>query len=95
MGRSSKAIWCTVGLALAISNVEAQTANTITAAPATLTFQYQLGAMALPAVQTLQVTSVPTAMRLSRLRLPALHSTRLGYYFPRPQESLQRRSKCK
>jgi hypothetical protein len=38
MGGFSKAIWCTVGLALAISNVEAQTANTITAAPATLTF---------------------------------------------------------
>ena len=57
----SRAIWCTLGLVFAISSVRAQTANTITAAPATLTFQYQLGAAMLPAVQTLQVTSVPAA----------------------------------
>jgi uncharacterized protein (TIGR03437 family) len=60
-GRIRRAIWCALGLALAISSVKAQTVNTITAAPATLTFQYQLGATTLPAVQTLQVTSVPAA----------------------------------
>jgi uncharacterized protein (TIGR03437 family) len=55
----SKAIWRALGLVLVICNAKAQTVNTITAAPAALTFQYQLGATTLPAVQTLQVTSVP------------------------------------
>jgi uncharacterized protein (TIGR03437 family) len=60
MGRGlGKAISCMIGLALFVSGVEAQTPSTITVAPATLTFQYQLGATALPAVQTLQVTTVP------------------------------------
>src|SRR5579864_2360109 len=56
----NKAIWCTLGLAFVISSAKAQTPATISAAPATLAFQYQLGAATLPAVQTLQVTSVPT-----------------------------------
>ncbi len=60
-GEFSKAIWCTLGLAFVISSAKAQTVSTITAAPAVLTFQYQLGATTLPAVQTLQVTSVPAA----------------------------------
>jgi uncharacterized protein (TIGR03437 family) len=60
MGRGlGKIIWRMIGLALFVSGVEAQTLSTITVAPATLTFQYQLGATALPAVQTLQVTTVP------------------------------------
>jgi uncharacterized protein (TIGR03437 family) len=58
-GGFSKAVWCTLGLALVTSSAKAQTPNTITAAPAVLAFQYQLGATTLPAVQTLQVTSVP------------------------------------
>src|SRR5580704_318955 len=58
-GGFSKAVWCTLGLAFVISTAKAQIPNTITAAPAVLAFQYQLGATALPAVQTLQVTSVP------------------------------------
>ena len=60
MGRGlGKVVWGMIGLAMFVGGVEAQTPGSITVAPATLTFQYQLGATALPAVQTLQVTTVP------------------------------------
>lgn len=58
--------WKPVLVALAIAaRLGAQTAPTLTATPAALTFSYQLGATALPAVQNLQVQSQPVGANLT------------------------------
>src|SRR5215469_226304 len=60
MGRGlGKAIWWITGMTFFVSSAAAQTGSPLTVAPATLSFQYQLGATSLPSVQTLQVISVP------------------------------------
>ena len=61
----STALWRTLGLALLISNLQAQTVTTINTTPAAMTFQHQLGATTLPLSQTLQIVSVPPAAKFT------------------------------
>ena len=52
-------VWGIIGSAVWIAGAQAQTTPTLTTSVATLTFQYQIGAAALPAAQTVQIVSAP------------------------------------
>jgi len=63
--RYSSALRLTFGLAL-LATLQAQTVTTISTTPATgMSFSYQIGAAALPIVQTLQIVSVPSGAKFT------------------------------
>src|SRR5437660_9343531 len=52
-------VWGIIGSAVWIAGAQAQTTPTLTTSLAAATFQYQIGAAALPAAQTVQIVSAP------------------------------------
>ena len=57
-----KAICWAIGSAAVIASVQAQTAPTITTSLPALSFQYQIGAVTLPAAQTMQIVGAPVGL---------------------------------